>query len=287
MSELMKSLAAEELAAMAALDIIEVFSPSRLNQEVQRFGFRPGAAIDLDELKPDGSERWDLDKEEDFELAMEMIIMEHPWLVTSSPPCTTFSPLRRISNGKRGPKVVAEEEELGRARLRKSVECCETQASLGGYFLHEHPRDSTSWEEEEEEEVKQMLKGPNVQVVQSPMCRSGMKARDDRGELLYVRKETLWATNSPEMARELKGVCENQLKGKEVHRHVHLIGCGRAKAALWWKPYFEVFNLSWTTRSMPWRNSFQDLRLMTWWSLMPRWSSSQMILRGHSWTPNW
>lgn len=40
-------------------------------------------------------------------------------LVTSSPPCTTFSPLRRLSDFKRDKKMVDEEKEIGRARLRK------------------------------------------------------------------------------------------------------------------------------------------------------------------------
>ena len=46
-----------------------------------------------------------------------------------------------------------------------------------------------------------------------------------------MRKETLWMTNSLQIALELQGTCENVLKGKEVHRHVQLVGERRAKAA--------------------------------------------------------
>lgn len=229
MTELMGSLeAAQTLADLAAMDVIEVFSPSRVNKEVERFGLRLGAAIDLEELKPDGSEKWDLDHEADFQLALDMIAYEQPYLVTSSPPCTTFSPLRRLSDFKRDKKIVEEEKEIGKARLKKAMACCKLQLEQGGFFLHEHPKESTSWKEPE---VQEMLERKDIHLVQSPMCKFGMKMSNDDGEQCYVRKETLWMTNSKCIAEELQGVCINKLKGQEVHRHVHLIGRDRAKAA--------------------------------------------------------
>ena len=229
MSELLGSVqAAQDLADIAAMDIIEVFSPKRLNLEAARFGLRQGAAIDLEEKKPEGGERWDLDKEADFKEVLDLIAREQPWLVTSSPPCSTFSTLRRLSNYKRDVGVVAEEERLGRQRLHRSLKCCKLQASMGGYYLHEHPKEASSWEDPE---VLEMRENPESYVVQSPMCRFGMKLRNAEGELLHVRKETLWMTNSLQIALELQGTCENKLKGKEVHRHVQLVGEKRAKAA--------------------------------------------------------
>lgn len=188
-------------------------------------------------MKPDGSERWDLDRDRDFKEVLDMIVVEQPWLVTTSPPCKTFSPLRRLSNYKRDYKVVEQEETEGRLRLHRSMECCRAQADQGGYFLHEHPKEATSWEDEKVKAVKSM---PGVYLVQSPMCRFNMKLKDMHGEELHVRKETLWMTNSKEIADQLQGVCENQLQGREVHRHVHLIGGGRSKmaASKLWMVYF-------------------------------------------------
>ena len=203
---------AKVLTEIAALDLVEVFSPERVTKELKRFGMRAGAAIDLEEMKPDGGERWDLDKDMDFKEAMDLIAWEQPWLVTSSPPCTTFSPLRNLSNFKRSPEKVAEEEMLGVQRLRRAIACCELQMSLGGYFLHEHPRGSSSWQDEA---VTALTSKPTVRVVQSPMCKFGMKQKNDAGELLHVRKDTLWATNSEEIAKELEGVCKNKLHGRE------------------------------------------------------------------------
>ena len=229
LAEIMGSLeAAQTLADLAAMDVIEVFSPSRVNLEVKRFGLRPGCAIDLDEMKPDGTEHWDLDKGTDFQQLLDLIALEQPYLITSSPPCSTFSPLRRLSNFKRNQVEVEAEELLGRARLQKAMKCCKQQDEQGGVFVHEHPKGASSWLEPEVVEVKNM---PGVRVVQSPMCRFEMKLEDDKGEMQYVRKETLFMTNSKFVAEELEGVCENKLKGVEVHRHVHLIGGQRAKMA--------------------------------------------------------
>ena len=229
LSELLDSYeAAKTVAQLAAMDVIEVFSPQRLNTMVERFGLRKGAAIDLEEVKPDGSDFWDLDRMEDFEQVMDLIAVEQPWLLTSSPPCTTFSSLRRLSNFKRPAEVVEAEESLGKMRLSRSLECCKLQDSLGGYYLHEHPKESTSWNEPE---VEEMVNLPNTFLVQSPMCRFNMMAQDDEGQWGHVRKETLWLTNSEEIARELQGVCNNYVPGAEPHRHVHLVGASRAKAA--------------------------------------------------------
>lgn len=181
MADLIGSLeAAENLPAIAAMDIV-----------VQRFGLRPGAAIDLEEFKPNGEEKWDLDRETDFNEVQDLIAMEQPWLVTSSPPCTTSSPLRQLSNFKRLPKVVEEEETLGKQRLKRSIACCRQQDDQGGYFLHEHPRESTSWDEDD---VVELEGRDNVFKVNSQMCKFNMMMQGDDGQWRHVRKETTWMT---------------------------------------------------------------------------------------------
>ena len=215
--------AAKIVADLGALDVLEVFSPQRLTKALGRFGMRHGVAVDLEE-------GWDLDLK-DYKECLQLIVKEMPLLVTSSPPCTAFSKLRNLSNAKRDPQVVA--EEVGRERVRRSIACCKLQANLGGLFLHEHPKDSDSWKMPE---VEEMINREDTYLVQSPMCRFGMKLKDPHGELLHVRKETWWLTNSKEIAAELQGACENQLAGKEIHRHVQLIGEQRARAAQVYPP---------------------------------------------------
>eukprot|EP00972_Heterocapsa_arctica_P029135 4284297-Heterocapsa_arctica.AAC.1 len=78
-------------------------------------------------------------------------------------------------------------------------------------------------------EILALMAEPGRYVVQGPMCRWHMKAADGQGEG-FVRKETLWMTSSKEIADVLKGMCAN-FTGGPMHRHVHLIGGGRAAAA--------------------------------------------------------
>ena len=72
--------AASVVASIGALDVLEVFSPQRVTKELKRFGMRDGAAVDLEEVNPDGSERWNLDRPEDQKEVLEMIQAEEPSL---------------------------------------------------------------------------------------------------------------------------------------------------------------------------------------------------------------
>ena len=87
---------------------------SRFTQEAARLGLRPGIAVDLEEMKPDVSERWDLDKEADQGLVEELIENEQPELLTGSPPCEAFSQLQHILKFKRDPEAQRERLEQGR-----------------------------------------------------------------------------------------------------------------------------------------------------------------------------
>ena len=81
--------------------------------------------------------------------------------------------------------MVAEEEDQGVERVRRSMGCCKLQDELGGYYLHEHPKDAWSWDLPE---VKEMENRPNAFKVQSPMCRFDMQMLDKDGQPGYVRK---------------------------------------------------------------------------------------------------
>ena len=78
-------------------------------------------------------------------------------------------------------------------------------------------------------EVEELARDPRVFKVQGPMCNWNLKGADDEGRTGYVRKETIWLTSSEELAKTLQGVCQN-MKGRTMHRHVHLIG-GKARTS--------------------------------------------------------
>jgi hypothetical protein len=93
--------------------------------------------------------------------------------------------------------------------------------------------------------VQHVLALPGVRVVKGPMCRWGMKATDRNGRIGYVKKETGWMTNSPELADALEGYCECMSESGEVpYRHVHLVG-GLAAAAATYPPKLVKAILEW------------------------------------------
>ena len=112
-------------------------------------------------------------------LALDLIANAQPYLVTSSPPCTTLSPLRRLSDYKTSMRKVELEKKVGLERLRKAMACCKLQLEQGGFFLHERPKGSSSWSEPE---VRELVEREDTYVVQSPMCKFGMKMENDEAK---------------------------------------------------------------------------------------------------------
>jgi len=214
----------------ASVDIAEIFSPPRFTKSAEHYDLLAGLCVDLSTTKADG-EYWDLLKSEDVELLEKLQEEQQPRLLTGSPPCTVFSTLRRLSDRKRDPATVQKEQEEGKEMLRTACEAYRRQYTAGRYFLHEHPKDCSSWQEPEVQALEEL---PGVERVNGPMCRWSMKSKDAGGEG-YVRKETGWLTNCPALAKVLSGVCDNFKPGKDWHRHVQLVG-GRAAAAAEYPP---------------------------------------------------
>ena len=206
-------------------DVAEIYNPERFTSQANRFGLRPGFAIDLSLYKNNKEEHWDLSKEGDQKRLKILQQQEKPMLLIGSPPCGPFSPLQNLSKNKR----TAEENEAilaeGRLHLEVAVDAYHRQIDNGRYFLHEHPKPSASWNEPC---IQDLAGRDDVFVVQSPMCYWHMLAEDMQG-VGHVRKETQYLTNSAELAKRLNQVCEGN------HRHVHLIN-GRARQAQVYPP---------------------------------------------------
>ena len=83
------------------------------------------------------------------------------------------------------------------------------------HFVHEHPKDSTSWEMPE---VQSIVNDPRVYSINGPMCRWSLKARGSNAE--FIRKQTRWLTSSKEIAEVLRG----DGRVKRDKRFVHMTG---------------------------------------------------------------
>ena len=99
------------------------------------------------------------------------------------------------------------------------------QWKVGRYFLHEHPAEASSWQEEC---IHRVLKKHGVIRVVGDQCQYGLKS-EDQGRVGPARVRIGFMTNSICLARRFEKRCPNRL-GEEVHQHVVLTN-GRAKAA--------------------------------------------------------
>ena len=170
---------------------------------------------------------WDFDVPEMRNQAVRYILEEKPFLLIGSPMCTMFSQLQTLNWGKS-----RDRDAVMYANWRKAVRHMEFVAKLyklqmdgGRYFLHEHPKNASSWTLKCMKEVIQEL---GVYRVEADMCRFGLTATDTMGEGL-VKKPTSFLTNSLCVANAIGLKCNNSTE-QHPHRHVHLVE-GRARNA--------------------------------------------------------
>ena len=83
------------------------------------------------------------------------------------------------------------------------------------HFVHEHPKDSTSWEMPE---VQSLINDPRVYSIDGPMCRWSLKTRGSKSE--FMRKQTRLITSSKEISEVLHG----DGRWKRDERFVHTTG---------------------------------------------------------------
>jgi hypothetical protein len=129
-----------------------------------------------------------------------LIDEEDPMFLIGSPPCTVFSKIRKLSNFKRDPQKVAEEECEGRHHLKVACRFYKKQAQKGRSFLHEHPDGASSWNDEEVKKVEALngtrdAQGNEIKiyVVKGPMCNWNLKATERQTKRLgLAQKETKW-----------------------------------------------------------------------------------------------
>ena len=199
----------------AQADVSEVFSPGIFTDRAPTFNLKPGLAMDL-------RVGWDFTKESDRRRAREHVVTAKPLFLVGSPVCTAFSSLQNLN-----PKTPQYFEKFreGLQHLRFCVDLYWLQLRENRWFVHEHPRNATSWKVDA---IKKLSEAASVQTVDCDQCRFGHCSEDEHG-IGLVQKPTRWLTNSVHMARMLDKKCLNRTQ-PDHHRHVHLVS-GRAKAA--------------------------------------------------------
>ena len=129
--------------------VTEVYSPPRVNISATKIGLVPGMSLDLTEVDPVDGKPWDFTDTVKRTRARERVISERPFLLIGCPPCTAFGTLFGLNKarGHMNPEEVRRKEIEGRIHLAFCMELYEIQIKASRYFLHEHPRNATSWAE--------------------------------------------------------------------------------------------------------------------------------------------
>ena len=198
--------------------IMEVYSPPRVNQQAKKYGFQAAGSLDL-------TTGWDFTKASHRKKALALIRELCPVLVILSPPCTTFSQLRNLSNYKRSPQQVEAEEAEGLQHLEFAVQIARLQRRAGRGFLFEHPKSATSWHTPS---LARLAALPDVFNVSVDLCRFGLKSLSG----LPALKPTLLLTNVESLATVLHRRCDG------LHaQHGPLLG-GQAHLAAKYTPEF-------------------------------------------------
>jgi len=183
-------------------------------------GLIPGMALDLTENDVDGLP-WDFNNPEKRARADKLVRDKKALLLIGSPMCSAFSQIQGLNYSKMTPENVEQVINYGKRHLEFCAKLYKIQHENHLYFLHEHPWGASSWKEKC---ITELLDLEGVQRVKSHMCAFGMRDSDHQGGGL-VKEPTGSMTNAFRIAEELEKPCCSD------HRHVVLIGGGRARRA--------------------------------------------------------
>ena len=193
-----------QLRKMARAVVSEIYSPPRVTAAAARLkGLKidPGVALDLTTTDEYGRP-WDFSKKEVQDRAEKLLDEQGPDLIVGSPMCTAHSPWQRI-NRVRNPMAYKRKKQESRRHLEFVCKIYRRQVEKGKLFLHEHPAQADSWEEEC---IMKVLTSPGVQSVKMDQCQFGQSTSD--GE--PVKKETRWMSNCQEVLEHLDRQCSGR-----------------------------------------------------------------------------
>ena len=156
---------------------------------------------------------WDLSLEDDRAELRRVQDREHPELFVGSPPSDHFSSLLNTRADSR--EISKLKTERIEPQIRACTQAYKLQMEMQKHFVHEHPKDSTSWEMPE---VQSLVNDQRVHSIDGPMCRWSLKARGSKAE--FKRKQTRWLTSSKEIAEVLRG----DDRWKCDRRRIHMTG---------------------------------------------------------------
>ena len=197
-----------------ACETTAILNPSKFASCATRLGFREGFAVDLTTARANGT-MWDLSLEDDRAELRRVQNREQPELLAGSPPSDDFNSL--LNTCVESQEISKLKTERIEPQIRACVQAYKLQMAMQKHFVHEHPKDSASWDMLE---VQSLVSDPRVHSIDGPMCRWSLKARGSNEKVEFMRKQTRWITSSKEIAEVLRG----DGRWKRDRRHVHMTG---------------------------------------------------------------
>ena len=190
-------------------DVSEIYSQPRIVQQAavdKNLGLTPGFSVDLTMNDPMTGKQWDLSRRDVRARVKTLVNDTKPFILIGSPPCTMFSSLQNLRKSKRNQAEFQRKLEVAKKHVRFCVSLYEIQMAEGRYFLHEHPRNATSWAMAE---VVELANTEGVATTTCDMCAFGMEITDRQGRAL-VEKAIKFLTSSPEVCRHINRRCSNR-----------------------------------------------------------------------------
>ena len=126
-----------------ALETTAILNPSKFASCATRLGLREGFAVDLTSARANGT-MWDLSLEDGRAELRRVQNREQPELLAGSPLSDVFSSL--LSTCVKPEEISKLKTERVEPQIRTCVQACKLQMAMQKHFVHEHPKDSTSWE---------------------------------------------------------------------------------------------------------------------------------------------
>jgi len=204
----------EELRAVVS----EICSPPRMTRAarvLKKLNITPGFALDIT-TKDENGEPWDFDKLEQKRKAERLVCETEPDLLMGGPMCKDFSPWQRINRAKSScPEKYDTAKDSSRRHLEFICRVYEVQDRSGHLFLHGHPLEASSWDEEC---IGRVANRPGVDYVDMDQCQYGQLDHDGNP----VKKPIRWLPNrrSAEGAVECKDGVVEKTTARNTHTHL-------------------------------------------------------------------
>ena len=166
-----------------ACETTAILNPSKFASCATRLGLREGFIVDLTTARANGT-MCDLSLEDDRAELRRVQNREQPELLAGTP-SDDFSSLLN---------TCVESQEIGKLKreriepqIRTGGQSYKLQMEMQKHFVHEHPKDSTSWEMPE---VQSLNNDPRVYSIDGPMCRWSLNARGSNEKAEFMRKQS-------------------------------------------------------------------------------------------------